>query len=97
VRGLDKLIVRLIAQVGDRGVITPEDIEEVSPAVRSSSGYWFDQPAPLRMVREAAEKRYILEVCRWADWNLRRASRILGISPKALYQKLKQYGIARPQ
>jgi DNA-binding NtrC family response regulator len=97
VRGLDKLIVRLIAQVGERAEITPEDIEEVSPAVRQSGGYWFDQPAPLRMVRDAAEKRYILEVCRLTDWNLRRASRILGISPKSLYQKLKQYGIARPQ
>ncbi|MES1245343.1 MAG: sigma 54-interacting transcriptional regulator [Acidobacteriota bacterium] len=96
VRGLDKLIVRLIAHVDERPVITPEDIEAVSPAVRQSQGYWFDQPAPLRLVREEAEKRYILDVCRLTDWNLRRASRILGISPKSLYQKLRQYGIARP-
>jgi DNA-binding NtrC family response regulator len=97
VRGLDKLIVRLIAHVGERTEITPEDIETVSPAVRNANGYWFDQPAPLRMVKDAAEKRYILDVCRFTDFNLRRASRILGISPKSLYSKLKQYGIARPQ
>ena len=47
------------------------------------------------MVRDAAEKRYILEVCRFTDFNLRRASRILGISPKSLYVKLKQYGIKK--
>jgi DNA-binding NtrC family response regulator len=97
VRGLDKLIVRLIAYVEERTEITPEDIEAISPAVRRSSGYWFDQPAPLRMVRDDAEKRYILEVCKFTDFNMRRASRILGISPKSLYAKLKQYGIGRPQ
>lgn len=96
VRGLDKLIVRLIAHVGERTEISPADIDAVSPAVRNANGYWFDQPAPLRMVRDAAEKRYILEVCRFTDFNLRRAARILGISPKSLYAKLKQYGIARP-
>jgi DNA-binding NtrC family response regulator len=96
VRGLDKLIVRLIAHVGDSPEITPADIEAVSPAVRNASAYWFDQPAPLRMVRDAAEKRYILEVCRFTNFNMRRAARILGISPKSLYAKLKQYGIVRP-
>jgi DNA-binding NtrC family response regulator len=96
VRGLDKLIVRLLAHVGDRTEIAPADIEAVSPAVRNANGYWFDQPAPLRMVRDAAEKRYILEVCRFTNFNMRRAARILGISPKSLYAKLRQYGIVRP-
>lgn len=97
VRGLDKLIVRLIAHVDDRTEITPADVEAVFPAVHSSSAYRFDQPAPLRMVRDAAEKRYILDVCRFTDFNLRRTARILGISPKSLYAKLKQYGIVRPR
>jgi DNA-binding NtrC family response regulator len=97
VRGLDKLIVRLIAYVGERTQITPEDIEAVAPAVRSSKTPWFDQPASLRMVREAAEKRYILDVCRFTEFNLRRSARILGISPKSLYAKLRQYDIARPR
>jgi DNA-binding NtrC family response regulator len=96
VRGLDKLIVRLIAFIEERAEITPADIEAVCPAVRSANGCWFDQPASLRMVRDAAEKRYILDVCKFTDFNLRRAARILGISPKSLYVKLKQYGIVRP-
>jgi DNA-binding NtrC family response regulator len=96
VRGLAKLVARLIVQVGNRKVITPSDIEEVSPAVRTTADFWFDQPRPLRMVRDAAERRYILDICRLTHFNLRRAARILGISPKSLYAKLKLYGIERP-
>lgn len=96
IRGLDKIVVRLIAQVGNRTLITPADLETVCPAVPQSGGYWFDQPSPLRMVRDAAERRYILEVCKYTAFNMRRAARILDISPKSLYAKLKQYGIARP-
>ena len=97
VRGLDKLVARLVARIDEgRSIILPADIERVSPAVRGSDHFAFDQPKPLRMVRDAAEQRYILDICRFTDWNLRRASRILGISPKSLYVKLKQYGISRP-
>lgn len=96
VRGLDKLVARLVAYADEREEITPADIERASPAVRGSDLYGFDQPKPLRIVRDAAEQRYILDICHFTDWNLRRASRILGISPKSLYAKLKQYGISRP-
>lgn len=97
VRGLDKLVVRLIAEVGERQVITPQDVEAVCPSSwRTSDLPWFDQPQSLRKVREFAERRYILEVCRLTSFNLRRASRILEISPKSLYAKLHQYGIERP-
>ncbi len=99
VRGLDKLVVRLIAQVGQRATITPADIEAVHPAPhRAGTGtrLWFEESAPLRAVREAAEERYILEVCRRTQFNLRRVARILDISPKSLYVKLHRYGIQRP-
>lgn len=97
VRGLDKLVVRLIAHVGERRTITPADIEAVSPSSwRSSELPWFDQPQSLRLIRQLAEKRYIVEVCRLTGFNLRRAARILEISPKSLYAKLHQYGIERP-
>ena len=45
---------------------------------------------------DRGERHYLLEVCRFTRWNLRRTARILGISPKSLYVKLKQYGISRP-
>jgi DNA-binding NtrC family response regulator len=47
-------------------------------------------------VRDAAERRYILEICSHTGFNLRRTARILEISPKSLYAKLKAYAIARP-
>jgi len=97
VRGLDKLIVRLIAHIGDRKLITPSDIEVVCPCPWNASTVpWFDQPTSLRKVRDLAERHYILEVCRHSGFNLRRSARILEISPKSLYAKLKQYGISRP-
>ncbi len=98
VRGLEKLIVRLIARVemDERTLIIPGDIEAVFPSVQTPQGYWFDQPSPLRTVRDAAERQYILDICRYTDFNLRRVARILEISPKSLYAKLKQYGIVRP-
>lgn len=96
VRGLDKLIVRLIAHMKNRSEITPADVEAVFPAVHNATAYGFNQPTPLRMVKDAAEKQYILNVCRHTGYNLRQASRILEISPKSLYAKLRQYGIVRP-
>jgi len=96
VRGLDKLIVRLIAHARERTTIRPSDIEAVLPSVRSVRKIWFDQPKPLRIVRDSAEREYIVEVCRHTGFNLRKAARILEISPKTLYSKLAQYGITRP-
>ena len=96
IRGLDKLIVRLLAHLQGRRQIRPSDLDAVAPVVTRSSEPWFEQPKPLRMVREAAEKKYILEVCRQTDFNLRAAARALEISPKSLYAKLKRYGITRP-
>jgi DNA-binding NtrC family response regulator len=97
VRGLDKLVVRLIARLGSRRLILPPDVEAVAPAPWTTSNlHWFDQPGPLRKMREAAERRFILEVCRHTNFNLRRAASILEISPKSLYAKLHQHGIYRP-
>lgn len=96
VRGLDKLVVRLLAHIEGREIIRPGDVEAVAPRAVRSRTPWFDQPKTLRAVREAAEREYILEVCRNTGFNLRAAARSLEISPKCLYEKLKCYGITRP-
>jgi DNA-binding NtrC family response regulator len=96
VRGLDKLVVRLLAFVGDVPVIRPADIATVAPALPPVTERCFERPWPLRVVREAAERDYILEVCRHANHNYRQVARILDISPKSLYVRLRQYGIERP-
>lgn len=96
VRGLDKLIVRLLAHIENRDLIWPRDIEAVNPISTRTTTPWFDEPKTLRKVREDAERRYILEVCRQTGFNMRATARALEISPKCLYEKLKRYGISRP-
>jgi DNA-binding NtrC family response regulator len=96
IRDLDKLVVRLIAWLGPRGMILPSDIEAVWPALGRERRPLFDQPESLRKVRDAAERDYILKICERTGFNLRGAARILGVSPKCLYEKLSRYGIARP-
>lgn len=39
------------------------------------------------------EKRYIMEILEYTDWNKSRAAKILGIHRKTLLEKRKQYGI----
>lgn len=95
VRALDKLVCRLIAHVGVRTTIVPGDIEAVHPMIPKPMSPWYDQPKTLRMVRDAAERAYILEVCKHTRYNYRQVARILCISPKALYNRLHQYGIVR--
>lgn len=95
VRGLDKIIVRLLATLQGRDQITPRDLEVAAPAFPEASGPWFDQPRTLREVREQAERRYIHKVCVHTDFNVQQAARILGVSAKHVYAKLKQYGLNR--
>lgn len=96
VRGLDKLVVRVLAFVGEAAVIRPSDLDAVAPVLAPVTERCFERPWPLRVVREAAERDYILEVCRHANHNYRQVARILDISPKSLYVRLRQYGIERP-
>lgn len=96
IRGLDKMVVRLLAHIEDRLAITPDDIEAVSPALPPSSQPWFDQPRSLRQVRESFERDYIRQVLHHTGYNITQAARILDVSPKHVYTKLKQYGIPLP-
>jgi len=96
IRGLEKMIVRLVARLRDREVITPQDLDQEKPAFKRATRSWLEEPRTLQMVREIAEKSYILDVCQQTRHNYRQAARILGISPKALYSRLHSYGISRP-
>ncbi len=59
----------------------------VAPSVESRS---------LGKVREEAERDHILSVLRLTEGRRTEAARILGISRKTLWKKLKRLGIARP-
>jgi two-component system, NtrC family, response regulator AtoC len=89
VRELRNVIERAVLLSAD-GVIRAIDL----PALR----------APQRSVRavdldlslEELERRHIDAVLRAVNWHQGRASDILGISPKTLYRKIREYGFRRP-
>ncbi len=51
---------------------------------------------PLGKVREEAERAHILSVLRITDGNRGQAARILGVSRKTLWKKLKRLGVSWP-
>ena len=96
IRGLDKLAVRLLANLGERGLVTPVDIEAVLQERLPSSSRSSPVGATLSAVVESAEREHILRICHQTNFNLRQTARILGITPKTLYAKLRNFGIVRP-
>lgn len=50
----------------------------------------------LGKVREEAERAHILSVLRMTDGNRGQAARILGVSRKTLWKKLKHLGVSWP-
>ena len=46
---------------------------------------------------EEMERRHIDVVLRQVNWHQGRAADVLGISPKTLYRKIREYGISRPR
>jgi two-component system, NtrC family, response regulator AtoC len=57
-----------------------------------SGGGATDPLAPMEQV----ERQHIETVLAHARWHQGRAADILGISPKTLYRKIREYGLRRP-
>ncbi len=53
------------------------------------------QFVPLREHRERAERAYLLETLRAANWNISRASVVLGVERTNLHKKIRSHGIKR--
>jgi two-component system nitrogen regulation response regulator NtrX len=49
----------------------------------------------LREFRDAAERRYIIEVLQSLDWNISRAAIVLGVERTNLHKKIRAYDIRR--
>jgi DNA-binding NtrC family response regulator len=49
----------------------------------------------LREYREGAERTYIIETLKTLDWNISRASVVLGVERTNLHKKIRAYGIKR--
>ena len=64
---------------------------EIRPALSSSS----EPRLTLKEYRDRAERHYIIEVLASLEWNISRASIILGVERTNLHKKIRSYGIKR--
>ena len=51
---------------------------------------------PAGVTLEELERRHVASVLNQTNWHQGRAADILGISPKTLYRKIREYGFQRP-
>jgi DNA-binding NtrC family response regulator len=68
----------------------PAESSQMPPAARALP------EQSLGKVREQAEREHILAVLQQTDGNRARAARILGVSRKTLWKKLKHLGLSWP-
>lgn len=90
VRELRNVIERAVLLSAD-GLIAARDLPlglEVGAASRATPA------APLTLTE--LERRHIQDILDRTGWHQGRASELLGISPKTLYRKIREYGFHRP-
>jgi len=89
---------------GEDRISSPDDAIPPSETSEARPGVSLSQVPPpgdagrrltLREFRERAERRYIVEVLAGLDWNISRASVVLGIERTNLHKKIRAYGIKR--
>ena len=79
--------------VADAGVIHARDLPLARASHDARDARTGDAPCSLAEV----ERRHIAAVLRSVHWHQGRAAGLLGISPKTLYRKIREYGFRRPQ
>jgi DNA-binding NtrC family response regulator len=104
-------VMERAALLATDGVVTALDLPlgvEVSGGVRPVSGvavravvesvHSSDLPddGDTVLTLEALERRHIARVLDQTGWHQGRAADLLGISPKTLYRKIREYGFTRP-
>jgi two-component system nitrogen regulation response regulator NtrX len=104
VRELKNVVERMLILSGDRVTIddVPDDlmdrsepIDWTAAASRSPSEAPSSARLSLREVRETAERNYILSTLDECDWNISRASSLLGLERTNLHKKMRTFGIKR--
>lgn len=97
VRELRNVIERATLLAEDR-TVTPEDIPLGRPV--SGLGESAVAPGPGALDEDvslkAMERRHISYVLDRTGWHQGKAAELLGISPKTLYRKIREYGLERP-
>jgi DNA-binding NtrC family response regulator len=91
--------IRELANIIERSVLLSENETITTDCLLNSSEVYSMKSAgknkvlPLRQVVEEAEKRAIISACKASNNNRSEAARILGISRRALYDKIAAYNI----
>jgi two-component system, NtrC family, nitrogen regulation response regulator NtrX len=104
VRELKNVVERAAILAGD--VITvadlpedphtsPFDDEESEPSSLTAAARAPGERLTLREYRESAERQYIVETLKDADWNVSKAAVTLGVERTNLHKKIRAYGIKR--
>jgi len=98
--------VRELENVIHRAAVISEDnvigtahlvLPQVSPAIQPAAIAPPKKRGRTPMSLEAVEKAHIKEVLELVSWNEQRASKILGLSPRALSARIKALKIRRPR
>lgn len=91
VRELQQVIHHVLATARD-GVVRARDLALFRPLRDDAPATHTDPLLPLHTV----ERMQIERVLRHVGWHQGRAAELLGISPKTLYRKIREYGFRRP-
>ncbi|MDQ6886245.1 MAG: sigma-54 dependent transcriptional regulator [Gemmatimonadota bacterium] len=92
IRELRNVIERAVL-LSTGGVIRPSDLPIASADARPVSRGRVEDPL---MSLESVERSHIERVLEHVGWHQGRAADALGISPKTLYRKIREYGFRRP-
>jgi len=79
------------ALLSPRTTLVAEDFVEVLRSPRAPGA------APgVSMTLDEAERRHVEQVLRQEGWVVQRAAEVLGLSRTSLYERIRRYGITRP-
>jgi len=87
IRELENLVERLVTVTVTK-TVRGEDL----PQAFRETIQW--SPSPLKNVVIASEKEHILRVLGWTGGKKKDAAELLGITPKTLWQKMKEYKLS---
>lgn len=87
VRELENVIERIVT-LSDKKEITPSDLPSFLRETEKKA-----QIKPIQDIVKESEKSHILKVLARTKGRKKEAAKILGITPKTLWQKIKEYGI----
>lgn len=96
IKGLERIVKRLLTLFGNKELITLKDLELVEPNIRGGNETLSDsqkRKKPFTEQLAEEEKRRIIEALERANYVKSRAAKMLGYTLRQLDYRLKKYGI----